>query len=268
MSLTEFDAGWIHDLGAFSVASVFDGIQREVALRECEAFWHGLFLSLGCAWINTPEAIRTASYKLYQLTAARTLGIPAPDYIVTNNPDSARSFVRHKRSIIVKALSSAYIVYPSGQLKLYTRRLADISDAVLRSLSHGPLIFQEEIEKEYEIRIVILDDKCFSLAIDCRDIPGSPVDIRQMNFDEEKWRFRPGVGVEQIEDWSKKLVATLGLSYGALDWLVDPQGRPFFLECNPLGAFKWSELCGEFNITEEIAAALCRRAQLNAITGT
>ena len=37
-------------------------------------------------------------------------------------------------------------------------------------------------------------------------------------------------------------MAAVGLRYGAFDFRVDPDGAPWFLECNPEGQYLWIEI--------------------------
>lgn len=254
-----FRAGWIHDCGAFSIASSpLTGLDREVALRESSSFWAGALAGLAIVWLNEPSRIEVASAKLLQLRVAQRLDIPIPDFCATNDSIEARRFVQSKGRVIAKAIRGGFVIHPDRTVKFFTRRVTEANFSLFSSLTSCPLLFQEEIARQQELRVTVVDGKCFSMSIDCAHLPDGVVDIRELDFKRERPRFARATNVEQIEIWSSAIVGELGLSYAALDWAISIRGEPYFLECNPLGSFKWSELCTGQNITQAIADTLFR----------
>jgi glutathione synthase/RimK-type ligase-like ATP-grasp enzyme len=209
-----------------------------------------------------------ASNKIHQLKLAQKLKLPRPDYLITNDPKAVAWFRRRHASVIVKAIGCGYLTYGTRHFKFYTRRLDELGRDFTTALRYGPMIFQEEIDKHSEVRVTIVDGACFSLRVNCVDLPGNTIDVRKIDFKKHKERFFKAHGVEQIEAWSKLISTALGLSYSALDWAIGRSGKAYFLECNPLGSFKWSELCGGFNITNAIANSLYVRASHRGGGGT
>jgi len=254
------NVAWIHDTGFFSVASSLRGRAREVAIRECQALCDGVLGALNCKWLNEPDRISAASSKILQLRMAGRLGIRVPNYCITNDPAEARRFVRQNRDVVVKAVRGGYVLDAEGGLKFFTRRLADVDGAALfDQLACSPIIFQAEIERRAELRVTVVDGECFSMEIDCRGLPSDCVDVRQLDFPSNRDRFRRAENQKDIERWSCEISRELQLAYAGLDWAISKSGVPYFLECNPLGAFKWSELCTKYDISGAIARALYRR---------
>jgi glutathione synthase/RimK-type ligase-like ATP-grasp enzyme len=52
------------------------------------------------------------------------------------------------------------------------------------------------------------------------------------------------------------LVGRLGLTYGAIDMIVTPDGRYVFLEINPSGLYQWIEVATGLPITDAICDLL------------
>jgi hypothetical protein len=260
----EFDAGWVHDLGSFTVAASLEGLPRDVAMRECSAFWEGVLNTVNCQWISKPDLIRRASNKLFQLQTAERLGIPIPDYLISNDPKAATEFCSRHTRVIVKSLSTGFLRYADQELKFYTRRLGFIDDQLENYFSAGPIIFQEEVDRRCELRIIVIDGQCFTVQFDTCKVPEHPVDIRQLDFTQHRHLFTGSAAFPELEQLSLKLLEFLGLSYGGFDWVVSRAGNAYFLECNPLGSFKWYELCSGYPITASISNSLLRRAKSNA----
>jgi hypothetical protein len=255
---SQFAAAWLHDSGSLSVLKSLEGLPREVALRECTAFWEGSLLQLSTRWLNPPAAVRTASNKVLQLVTAERLGIRVPPFVVTNDPRPIRQLLLDHGAIVIKNLATGYLEYGAKRLKFYTRKMTEFPSDFVASLRFGPVIVQQAISKVLEYRVTVVDQDCFAVAIDCTGLDDATVDTRQIDFSKERERFK-GIDLPDIEFHSRRIVASLGLSYAGVDWAVDECGNVFFLECNPLGAFKWYEIvCGR-SITSSLSAALERR---------
>ncbi len=260
--LNEAAVGWLHEPYLFSVARTSTGLARDVALRECAAFWDDVLVSLNCAWLNEPSAVRRASSKALQLRLASELSVPSPNYIITNDQARARTFIAAcGGGAVIKSLAAGYTEYGEDRFKAYTRRIGVGDVTLLEGLGRGPAILQEEVHKKSEIRVTVVDGQSFSVEIDSSFLPPDAVDIRQLDYAANERAFSRGRNVDGIEAWSREITVALGLSYACLDWVRDEDGREFFLECNPLGSFKWFELCGKWPITDAISSALLKRVK-------
>lgn len=252
-------AAWLCDFSGWSIEGELVGIEREVALAETTAFAEGLFLSMSASWLNRPEAVRSASRKLLQLATAERLGVTVPPTCITNDAQEARRFCGQNDRVVAKPLATGFIRYGPDLLKTYTRALDADADSIFNGLSRGPLIFQGRIDKVEEIRCIVVDGEAVLVRFDLRGLSPELVDIRTLDYARERARFTACIDRPDLAKASKSIVGALGLSYGCLDWAVDARGHAFFLECNPLGSFKWFEICGGADITGHISDALVRR---------
>jgi hypothetical protein len=248
--------GWLHNTGWYSFANELNGIERELAQRECDAFWHGAFPLLARNWLNEPDAIIRASYKLRQLQLAEDLGVPLPPYLATNDPRAIRAFRADHPKAVIKGVRGGYVVHPQGAVKLVTRRVEFADDEFEAGLGFSPVIVQREIAKARELRVTVVAGECFCMTTNCAGMPDGVVDIRLLDYESERWRFSGEPAPENVVRDSLRVVQALGLSYAGLDWVVDEDNVAYFLECNPLGSFKWAEMCTGHDITRAIAAQL------------
>lgn len=258
-ALSRPDAAWICDFSGWSVERSLTGLQRDVAVAETTAFIEGLFLTSAANWLNDPISIRRASRKMLQLEVAEGLGANVPVTCVTNDYAEARDFCFNHSPSIVKALATGFIAYGDQAIKLYTRRVPEDLSSILEGLKSGPLIFQEMINKVEEIRAIVIDKDAFLTRMNLDGLSDDSVDIRRLDYRKERKRFQNCTDRPDIEKTSCDIVSNLGLSYGCLDWAIDRKGNAIFLECNPMGSFKWFELCSRTDITGRIADALERR---------
>lgn len=251
-------AGWAHNTGEFSFARELTGMEREVAMEECDAFIEALLTQQSCTWLNAPANIRAAGNKPNQLRRAEELGLPVPDYRITNDPAVVAEFRNMYPQIVMKALRVGFLHYgPGDGWKFYTKSLMPTD--CLDGLEYSPQIFQERIRRKAEIRVTVVDGNCYSIGINCENLPEGVTDIRELDYEKERARFFVPEGIREIESWSIRLLQEYGLGYGGLDWAIDHDGRASFFEMNACGSFKWFEKCGAGDITSALADALARR---------
>lgn len=253
-------AAWLVDFSGWSVEKSLTGLARETAIAETMAFVDGALLALDAQWLNSPSAIRSASRKLLQLRRAAGLGIRTPRTCATNSEDVARRFVSEVGQAVVKPLAAAFLNYGSTSVKFYTRDVGAGSDSIFTGLRASPLIFQERVDKREELRVTVVDDWAVGVRFDLSKVrTPAPVDTRQLDYAAHRALFSRCEDRSDLLSASRKIVRELGLSYGGVDWAIDRTGQGHFLECNPMGSFKWCEICSAEDITGRLVEALARR---------
>lgn len=204
-------------------------------------------------WMNNRQASRYASNKIRQLRIAESVGLKIPKTLVTNNAKLLLQFASSLNAdgLIFKT-QTAY-VSPNGAIA-YTRPIstADIP-TIAKSLAACPGIFQEQIEKQFELRVTIVGQEFFSAKIKSNHSRKSAIDWRSEIFSD----IYEGADIgEDIKSLLLNLHRRLGLSYGAYDLIVDDNGEHIFLEVNPSGQWLWLEEAIGLNISAQIALAL------------
>ena len=133
---------------------------------------------------------------------------------------------------------------------LYTSPVTaqEITDGVART-AH---LFQARIPKEFEVRLIIVGEHQFAARIDASS-DKARIDWRA---DYDSLAYRPVTVPQPVVEGVQQLMASLGLAYGALDFVVDHNGCWHFLEINPNGQWGWIELVTDLPITDAIAGLL------------
>lgn len=181
--------------------------------------------SFGCTWLNKLSI--NELNKLEQLQIANKIGLKIPNTFLRTKLEKNDLLV----SNITKPMSNCLSVkIKENHFTTFTSRVkADfIKNDFLISL------FQQEIEKELEIRIFYLDKKCYSIAIFSQFDTQTSIDFRNYNFSKpnkiECYRLSPEI-IEKI----KLIMEYFNLQSGSLDFILDKQGNYIFLEINPSG---------------------------------
>ena len=203
-------------------------------------------------WINPRASL--ANNKLHQLTVATSVGLDVPRTLVSNSPEEAKHFLRslEGKGCIHKTLSP--YISPMGRMK-YTTCISDSQISELANeLSLCPNVFQEQLNSDYELRIMIVGGSVFATRIDSSDRT-TPDWRREMDAD----MYSPVLLPKELEGQLLLLHQRLGLIIGAYDVIVARDGTPYFLEVNPAGQWLWIEEKTGQEITRAVAELLAAR---------
>lgn len=195
---------------------------RYFAMNECSEALQGLWHALDVFWINDPARDQIAHRKAYQLRVAQDVGLDMPDTLITSCIGAVREFVapRGHDRIVYKAFSATEKEWRE------TRLLKDNELDLLENVKYAPVIFQEYIEAEVDLRVTVVGDKIFPAAIYSQET-SYKVDFR---IDMGDTRVEATDLPADVEDRLHTLMRRLGLVYGAIDMRRTPDGRHVFLE--------------------------------------
>lgn len=208
-------------------------------------------------WVSHPWAISWAGTKLYQLKVAKELGFSIPHSLATNNPEKAEQFIRgYKRRVVVKPFKENVLEYEGQTPTIYTSRVEDADLQHLTSVRHTITFFQEEVEKQRDIRVTVIGNDVFSASIDSQSDPSLEVDWRRTTSKPKNWEEH-----RLPESLAKKclfLIEHFGLNFGAIDLVLTPEGDYVFLELNPNGQWAWIEIELGYPMTESLIRLLTK----------
>lgn len=226
---------------------------QEACVRESKATLDGFWDSLKEArWVDNLERIDYASNKLRQLRIASEVGFVIPQTLITNKAQAAREFFWQVKGKMVSKLLTplSYSMEANSSFFLYTSivKEEDLQDA--ESLRYCPMVFQEQIPKQQELRLVYVNGNLFVGALNADVYAAAKVDWRKPGVEVGAWQHHqlPDEFVRRLQTFMGKF----GLSFGSLDFILTPSGEYVFLEINPVG--EWGML--EKNLDLPIASAI------------
>lgn len=215
--------------------------ERQFAAAQSRAGFLGVVASLPCLWINHPAREQQANYKPWQLRIAHGLGLNPPRSIVTNDAAAGREFAADIGGpIITKSLGSpvdTVVVDP-----------AEFDDSV-RLCAH---LFQEWVDKAHEVRLTVVGSRFFAVEIHAWS-DAARVDWRT---DYASLTYRPTTVPEAVRRRVNAFMDHFGLTFGAFDFIVTPEGAWRFLEVNANGQWHWIEQETSLPIARSIADLL------------
>ncbi|MEQ8433101.1 MAG: hypothetical protein RIA71_02580 [Oceanicaulis sp.] len=194
---------------------------------------------------NPINALTRAENKIRQLRVAQRCGLRIPKTIMTNVKSTVLDFADHNRldQVIVKPpcmgfLPKALDGSPAESIlanRVHVSQLLEMSES---AVGEAPLIYQEEIGKAFELRVLCTHFGSATFKIDSQKSELGRIDSRRATF--EKIYSEASLPVEVIEKL-RHYLSELGLVYGIFDLVMSRDGEVVFLECNPDGQWAWLE---------------------------
>jgi ATP-grasp ribosomal peptide maturase len=196
----------------------------------------GVLAGLDCRWLSHPHRIAAASYKPWQLAQAQAVGLAVPETLITNDTASARSFVAAvPNGAVYKTLQSTMFVDPSGAVHAVATTPVTAEQVGAGNVAATAHLFQHRIPKQYEVRVTVVGSTVFAVRLDAAS-EAARIDWRT---DYDAVSYQVIELPDRIASALLALLGRLGLPYGAIDLIVDPDDRWWFLEINPNGQWGW-----------------------------
>jgi RimK-like ATP-grasp domain len=212
---------------------VGDPSVRVFTLNEWDEALNGLWQLLDTRWVNDPVRDQVAARKALQLAVAADVGLMVPVTLVTSDPDRARAFIesRNGSETVFKTFSCTHEIWRE------TRLVRADELPLLDAVRLAPVIFQEYVPADVDLRITVVGDRLFPAAIHSQETD-YPTDFR-MSLGQAD--VVPATVPREVEERLLALMDRLGLLYGAVDMRRTPEGEHVFLEVNTAGEFLFVE---------------------------
>jgi glutathione synthase/RimK-type ligase-like ATP-grasp enzyme len=223
-------------------------------LTETESLFKNIFSSLDANWVSAPSAVYEAENKVLQMKTARKLGFTIPPTIITNSREELKNFFKEcNGDIILKPISQTKIHHNKAPAFIFTNPVPQQFIQDIEQYDLTPSIFQENVEKEYELRITVVGNDVFSAKVDSQKDPETKSDWRKM-----KLRFERAEVPIEVQNMCLGLIKELRLQFGAIDMIKTPDGNYVFLEINPNGQWAWIEDQTGHKISDSIIRQLTK----------
>jgi ATP-GRASP peptide maturase of grasp-with-spasm system len=190
--------------------------------------------------------------KLYNLFLASHLGLSVPGTLVTNSKVRFMDFQKKSGLCVVKALDRAG--FQAGSSIGIGNTTCVVDESALKEMpdSFGYTLFQQFIDKAYDLRVFYLDGKFYSSAILSQSNEQTKIDFR--NYDPvQPNRIVPYQLPAILEIKLHSLMQILGLKSGSIDLVRGRAEDYYFLEINPIGQYAFSGTRCNYHLDKHIA---------------
>jgi len=229
---------------------------NEFIIKERVFFNNFLFYCLkDYKWLDFPlKSKEIAMSKLRNLDVAMKIGLTIPNTIITNSLNQISEFKKTYKKIITKPIS--YFKRFEIELNYFSTFTALVKD-IETDFNFIPSLFQQYIEKKYELRIFYLDGEFYTIAIFTSQSNKTKVDSRNYDYSFPNRRVSYNLP-KAVENKLDKLMKELQLKNSSIDMIKGIDGNYYFLEVNPVGQFAGMSNACNYNLEEKIALHLIK----------
>jgi glutathione synthase/RimK-type ligase-like ATP-grasp enzyme len=191
--------------------------------------------------VNPIDSVQKLRSKINQLSLAVKCGLSIPPSLFSNDPKEIRRFFNDYDGEII-AKHSAQMFWESSETNsihmIYTNKINSNHLSNEMRISMCPSIYQKEVTKSFELRIVFFGKNIFTIKIDSQAAKES-IDWRK------DYQECPPCTIFELPVCElrkiKLFISESKLLYGSIDCIVDKKGDYIFLEVNETGQFLWIE---------------------------
>jgi hypothetical protein len=240
--------GWIRRLATPGYRPATVAGSRDAAIRGA---WIALTVGLAAHpavdWLTPYRRLVAAENKLRQAAVAAALGIATPRTVVTADASTIPAALGD--TVVVKPLGAGHFTHHDGEARVVYAQPLRRDDPRLGALGGAPFLVQEPVPARRHLRVVTLQDRAWSCALDAA---GLPLDWRA---DEDAHHSFTPAHEPAVEDAALALARRLGLGYSSQDWIDTGRGL-VFLDLNPAGQWLFLPEPVSGDVTEQLAAHL------------
>lgn len=188
------------------------------------------------AWLNSPSCMQPIHHdKIRQMRIAHKFGFAIPRTVIGNNwEDTFDSFTD---SEVIMKLPNGTLYVDGEPHFLPTTTVNKEQRKRISSSSPFPGIWQEYMPKRKEWRVTVVGKNIFAVAIYTTEKARN--DWRKHQFDKKIVRFELEKLPKNLEEKCFQMLESMGLRYGAFDFIEDENGGFTFLEVNVNGQYQW-----------------------------
>jgi len=256
LNLVELRVAWLRKpMFDFFGDESTESEEQSFIVSETKAFINTLYSMPNIKWVNDPFVANRAKVKFQQLLLAKKYDIKVPKTLITTQPEVAKEFfIECGEEVLVKTIYTGNVTINGINQGIPSRKIGKNDFYTFyKSISLSPTQLQEYVEKSFELRITIIGEKVFAVKIDSQVHEETKIDWRLHT------KMNPHSIFElptKIEKFCTDFLKEQGLLYGAMDFIVTPEGEYYFLENNPFGQYLWLETETGLPLTEEICNLL------------
>lgn len=211
-------------------------------------------------FINALDAKRRADRKPYQLKIARDVGFEIPRTLFSNNADEVRKFIASNGGNVIFKTHSPLAWKKRGEgvvtnFMAYSYVLATEDLPSDKVIGFASAIYQQEIKKSFEVRVVTMGSSCFASKLNSQELLSTAVDWRAGQRELATEEYGIPLAVQKM---CTSYLRKMGLVFGCFDFVVSPNGSWIFLECNEQGQWLWQEaFCPDLPLLDAFTQFIC-----------
>lgn len=199
------------------------------------------------------------SNKLQDLCTARDAGIDIPPTLVTTSKEKLLTFFNRHKDVISKPIHNGHLTFMENGKKYSSRGILLVDEEMIAKSSDTFCLslFQQYVEKQFEIRIFFLKEDLYAMAIFSQLDKKTQYDYRNYNHENPN-RNVPFHLPQELRTKVISFIRKSKLDTGSIDLIYTTKGTYIFLEVNPAGQFGWVSSNCNYYLEKRIAEHLTK----------
>jgi len=207
---------------------------------------------INAPFINPLSSSDRAHNKILQLSMAKQF-FAVPEYVVSNRTSILLEFASANVDLVIKPLNvlSVYRIEESNAIQCETKLLTMDELHKFPARLPSPAFIQQRIVSVCDVRVTAIGQHLLAVKIE--------TDSDQQVDTRSQWAtavHSPCVIPDRIQIGVRRFMDEFELRYGAFDFLIDREGKWWFLECNASGQFLWLDDETDVNLGDVMAETL------------
>lgn len=194
--------------------------------------------------VNPPRSVYDHLRKSYQLARMKQAGVPVPAFQATTDPDQAVAFAREHDRVVYKPRGGRRHVLEVTPEDIHERREAFDTE---------PVFLQRLVDGDHH-RVFVIDDEIAAGRFTMPEDAGVDYRVSETNIEAVELSA-------ETEQLCRDAMQACRMRYTGLDLILDEEGQPWFLECNPAPMFAAFEDRTGHAITERLVDHLVDAAR-------
>ena len=202
--------------------------------------------------INHIDIFYNSNYKISNFERAKEIGFNVPSSIISNDICKIEEFGnKYLWNVVLKTFFTT--TYKKDSIEYYvpvkkiSRDDFNHSKNLIRSF---PIYLQQYIEKQYELRIVVIGKEIFPFAIYSQEHESSKIDFRIDDLSKLKHEL---IEIpEYLTNFIVQYISDYQIDFCSFDIVFTPNNEYYFLECNLDGEWYWIEDITGVKLTDRI----------------
>lgn len=240
-TISDIDSIYYRKIAFPDLSDFYDVKYHNYVKKELYTLITGIVESFDGITLTKPSILRLSENKIYQMKIAKDLNFDIPSSLISNNHSDILSFIS-KKQCIIKPISIGKIESENTKIIVQTNLIN--KSYTIEETDLNPSYYQEFIDKDYDLRITIIDNFFYSVKI----VSGDNVDWRKS---PKNTRYEIIEIPEELKQKCKSYLEILNMDFGIFDFVV-LNDIYYFLEVNPNGQWAWLEDSLSLDISNKI----------------
>lgn len=240
----------VHALFRTKGVSRFDGFEIEenvqrglTRLKEHRSVFESLwrtFESRGIPVLPGSPNGYLDQHKPWQLEQFERNGVPVPDTVITNDPQTVESFCEERERVIYKPVATSAAPAEVSE--------EDLEKSRLERLAASPVLFQEFVPGD-DLRVYVLDGE----VVGATRYESEQFSFKLDQLDGKQVEPEPATVSDEVAEIALRAADAVDLTFGAADVRRRPDGGHALLELNQTPAFAAADTYADQRVADAIA---------------